>query len=248
MAESGGLKARHQERISPDILRFVAVGLGFLAVALFLRHEMAGDLRVQVEQIRSLLKGSELPGGEWSSGLLFLLAGGALITLGVPRLWVSGVAGAIYGVVVGVVLALGSSMIGAATVYAIGRFLLASVVQRRARGRLAAWSCRFRENGFWWVLYGRLFPFSNASVKSLLCGSCRVPFQSYLAASFLGFIPLTLVFVAFGSGTAKANLQQVLLGFCLLPTTWLCRRLLVRPGKARIEEKPAMHEIPGEKP
>lgn len=227
----------------------MAVGLGFLAVALFLRHEMTGDLRVQVEQIRSLLKGSDLPGGEWSSGLLFLLAGGALITLGVPRLWVSGVAGAIYGVVIGVVLALGSSMIGAAMVYAVGRFLLAKVVQRRAQGRLAVWSCRFRENGFWWVLYGRLFPFSNASIKSLLCGSCRVPFRPYLAASFLGFIPLTLVFVAFGSGgTAKANLQQVLLGFCLLPTTWLCRRLLVRPGQARPEEKPSMCNVPDAKP
>ena len=126
--------------------------------------------------------------------------------------------------------------------YLLGRFLLASVVQRRLKGRFADWHSRFRENAFWWVLYGRLFPFSNASFKSLLCGSCRVPFRPYLAASFLGFIPLTLVFVAFGSGSAKGNLQQVLLGFCLVPGTWLCRRLIIHPGKAP-RQKAAIAEL-----
>ncbi|MEJ2031713.1 MAG: VTT domain-containing protein [Deltaproteobacteria bacterium] len=247
MAEMKNAQDKWHERIAPDVLRLVLVGLGFLGIALLLRHEMAADLLSQVQEVRSLLKGAQLPGGEWSSSLLFLLAGGALISFGVPRLWVSGVAGAIYGFNIGAILALGSSMIGAATVYAFGRFFLASMVQRRAQGRLATWSSRFRENGFWWVLYGRLFPFSNATFKSLLCGSCRVPFWPYLAGSFLGFIPLTMVFAAFGSGSAKGNLQQVLLGFCLLFGTWLCRRLVARPEKNRHEEKAAVSEVRVEK-
>ncbi len=115
------------------------------------------------------------------------------------------------------------SMIGAATVYWMGRGLLGNLVERRFSGQLGLWRRRFQENAFWWVLYGRLFPFSNATLKSLLCGSCRVPFGPYLVGSFFGFIPLTFVFAAFGSGGIKGDINQVLLGFGLLLLALLAR-------------------------
>jgi uncharacterized membrane protein YdjX (TVP38/TMEM64 family) len=111
-------------------------------------------------------------------------------------------------------------------VYHFGRFFLRDVVNRRVGGRLEMWRNRFRANGFWWVLYGRLFPFSNSTAKSLLCGSCEVPFLPYLAASFLGFIPHTVIFAVFGSGGAKASWPQIILGLGLMLLVFFSRRML----------------------
>ena len=227
--------------LAADLLRFLVVGLIFLGLALLLRHEMSGNVHFQLQEIRSRLQGENLPGGLWSSGAIFLLASGLLITMAVPRLWVCGVAGAVYGVTLGSLLALGGSMIGATILYLLGRSLLAEMVQRRFVGRLAFWGNLFRQNGFWWVLYGRLFPLSNATINSLLCGCCRVELSQYLAGSLLGFIPLTLVFAAFGSGGAKGNLQQILLGLGLLGLALLCRLLAKRFS-------PPPHPMPTEPP
>jgi uncharacterized membrane protein YdjX (TVP38/TMEM64 family) len=119
-----------------------------------------------------------------------------------------------------------AALVGASALYQVGRFFLRDVVNRRVGGRLEVWRNRFRENGFWWVLYGRLFPFSNSTLHSLLCGSCEVSFLSYLLGSFLGFIPLTIVFALFGSGGAKANAMQITLGFCLMLLVFLSRKYL----------------------
>ncbi|MEJ2688952.1 MAG: VTT domain-containing protein, partial [Deltaproteobacteria bacterium] len=216
------LRNRRKEGLASDLLRFFLVGFIFLALALLLRHGLGNDVRLRIQELRQLLQGSKLPGGLWASGTLFVLLGGMVISLGVPRIWVSGAAGAIYGAILGTTLAMAGSMIGAATVYGMGRGLLGNLVERRFSGQLGLWRRRFQENAFWWVLYGRLFPFSNATLKSLLCGSCRVPFGPYLFGSFLGFIPLTFVFAAFGSGSIKGDINQILLGFGLLLLAWLC--------------------------
>lgn len=223
--------------LAADLLRFCLVGLLFLALALVIRQGMVSDTRQWLFDLRLFLQGSQLDNGLWASSTLFVLIAGAAISLGVPRLWVSGAAGAIYGVVLGMTLALLASMIGAATVYLMGRRLLGNLVERRFAGRLIQWRRRFQQNAFWWVLYVRLFPFANATLTSLLCGSCRVPFSLYLSASLIGFIPLTFVFASFGSGGAKGNINQVILGFGLLLFA-LVARLLFR--KLRPKNSPTL--------
>jgi len=219
----------NQERLASDLLRFFLVGLVFLGLAMLLRHGTGNDVRVRLDELQQILQGSELTYGLWSSAVLFILMGGLMISLGVPRLWVSGAAGAIYGTLLGTLLALTSAIIGAATVYGMGRSLLGDTVRRRfSDGQLAFWRQRFQENAFWWVLYARLFPFSNATLNSLLSGSCAVPFGPYMLASFLGFIPLTFVFAAFGSGSMKGDIHQVLLGFVLLLGALFTRLLFKR--------------------
>lgn len=232
MAEQGNSPdesaAKGRAALTADLLRFALVGLFFLGGTLLLHHALSGNAHQQIQELRANLQGATLTGGIWASGALFVLIAAGVIILGVPRLWVCGVAGAVYGVSLGVVLALISSLVGATTVYWLGRSLLAGVVQRRFVGRLALWGELFRRNAFWWVLYSRLIPFTNTMINSLLCGCCRVPLGPYLAGSFLGFIPLTLVFVAFGSGGAKGNAWQVVLGLALLLLAFLCRLLVKR--------------------
>ncbi len=215
----------HKSRLSADLPRFFIVGAIFLALALFLRHEISGNTLFQIQELRAWLLGDDIPGGLWMSGAIFLLSSGLLTSLGIPRLWVCGVAGAVYGAGLGSLLSLGGSLIGAITVYLLGRSLLAGMVQRRFAGHLASWGFLLQDNGFWLVFYSRLFPFTNSTVNSLLCGSCRVPVGQYLAGSFLGFIPLTLTFANLGSGGSSGNMVQMSVGFALLGVFSLYRKL-----------------------
>jgi uncharacterized membrane protein YdjX (TVP38/TMEM64 family) len=109
---------------------------------------------------------------------------------------------------------------------------LAGLVERRFSGKTAVWRARFRADAFWWVLYCRLFPMSNATLTSLLCGACQIPATPYLLASLLGFVPLTLVFAAFGSGGIKGDTSQIVLGFGLLIASIALRYLfkIIRPA------------------
>ncbi|HUV22195.1 MAG TPA: VTT domain-containing protein [Gammaproteobacteria bacterium] len=223
--------------LTADLLRFCLVGLLFLGLALVIRQGMADDTQQWLVDLRLFLQGSQLDNGLWASSMLFVLITGAAISFGVPRLWVSAAAGAIYGVVLGMTLAMLASMIGAAAVYLMGRRLLGSLVERRFASQLIRWRRRFQQNAFWWVLYARLFPFANATLTSLLCGSCQVPFSLYLSASLIGFIPLTFVFASFGSGGVKGNINQVILGFGLLLLA-LVARLLFK--KLRPKSSPAL--------
>ena len=212
-------------RLAGDIAKVLLVTLAFVALALSFESE-AVRAYFDIDSWRATLQQGDFAGGRELTAALFVLASGAAISLGVPRIWIAVLGGAVYGAVLGSILALVAALIGAAVVYEVGHLFLRGVVNRRVGGRLEVWRDRFRQNGFWWVLYGRLFPLSNSTAHSLLCGSCDVSFLPYLLASFLGFIPLTIVFALFGSGGAKAHGGQIVLGFCLMLLVFLSRRFL----------------------
>lgn len=226
MLSNGGSQPGRRKKLLSDLFRLLIAGFLFFGLAMIIRHGLDSDSRQWLQGLREFLQGSELDRGLWASSVLFVVLGALAIGIGIPRLWISGAAGAIYGAALGVLLAMISSMIGAAMVYLLGRRLLAAVVERRLGGQTGVWRERFRQNAFWWVLYARLFPFSNATLTSLLCGSCRVPLSRYLLASGIGFIPLTVVFAAFGSGGVKGNINQIWLGFGLLIAAFLIQLVI----------------------
>ena len=229
-------------RSSPlkDLATVFVIGLIFLLLALFFRSELARGLFDNVHRIRSFLKSGVVPGGLAGSGAAFIVITGFLISLGVPRIWISALGGAVYGAVLGAALSLCSTVIGATALFFAGSTFLGSLVERRFAGRAGKFVERLSREAFWWTLYLRLFPFSNSTVQSLLFGSLRVPFGAYITASILGFIPLTIVFSVFGSGGVKGNYYQIWLGFGLIAVVVLIRHLMSRValGKATIDESP----------
>jgi uncharacterized membrane protein YdjX (TVP38/TMEM64 family) len=228
MMDPGGNWEKHprsRKQIARDIAKIFLLALVFVVLAMLFKSDAMREY-FDIDTWRSTFQQGNFAGGRTTAALVFVCAGGLAISIGVPRIWIAALGGAVYGAVVGSVLAILSALIGAALVYYVGRRFLRDVVDRRVGGRLEVWKVRFRENGFWWVLYGRLFPFSNSTAKSLLCGSCNVPFFPYLAASFIGFIPHTVIFAVFGSGGAKASIPQIVLGFCLMLAVFLSRNFL----------------------
>ncbi|HWR69084.1 MAG TPA: VTT domain-containing protein, partial [Desulfomonilia bacterium] len=125
----------------------------------------------------------------------------------------------------GTLLSILASLIGASILYEAGHSILAGMVERRVGDSLRMWRRRFQENAFWWVLYGRLFPFSNSTLMSLLCGICRVSYRGFMLGSLLGFIPLAVVFATYGSGGVKGNLWQITVATVLLVLSVFSRKL-----------------------
>jgi uncharacterized membrane protein YdjX (TVP38/TMEM64 family) len=209
-----------------DLCRIAVVAAFFVAAMVLIEETGARDMLFDVEAFRSLLQGGPSSAGRMASAAVFVLAGGGIIALGMPRLWASALGGVVYGAFMGTLLSVLASILGASILYAAGRSLLGSVVERRLGSRLMQWRRRFQENAFWWVLYGRLIPFSNSTVMSLLCGSCKVPFASYVHGSILGFIPLAVVFAAFGSGGLAGNFGEIGVAVLVLAAFMVLRRVI----------------------
>jgi uncharacterized membrane protein YdjX (TVP38/TMEM64 family) len=211
-----------------DILRVALLVALFSALALLLRRQDLHKFLFDIHTIRTELSG----GGDFSgyvlSGLIFTFAGGGLTVFGLPRLWVSAVGGVIYGAFLGSILSLLATIFGASVLHLAGSSILAAVVERRMGDKVNLWKVRFQENAFWWVLYGRLFPISNSTLMSLICGSCKVPFLPFLWGSLLGYIPLTVVFATYGSGGVKGNVWQIGLATILLVGSIYLRSFLKR--------------------
>lgn len=130
----------------------------------------------------------------------------------VPGLILTVAAGAIFGVARGVVLVSAASVLGASAAFFIGRTLAREWTQRR----IAKWP-RFRaldgalaERGFWIVLLTRLSPLFPFNLLNYAYGVTAVRPRDYIAASWLGMLPATVVYVY--AGSAAANLEQALVG------------------------------------
>lgn len=212
--------------LAMDITRVVFLMVLFSAMAIYLgRPEIRAHL-LDIDRLRYTLQGGHGGFSRLLSTVLFTLLCGGIISAGVPRLWVSAAGGIIYGAFMGTILSLMASLLGAAVLYGTGSTFLSGVVERRAGRVLNTWKDRFQKNAFWWVLYGRLFPLSNSTIMSLICGCCKVSFRSFMLGSLLGFIPLAIVFAMYGSGGVTGSLWQIAFATALLILSMAARKIL----------------------
>lgn len=191
----------------------VAVAMDTPAVTRFL------DINV----LRAALQDKGLRGN-----LLFVGIACAVTAVGIPRLWISVAAGSLYGAVEGGVMAQLASLVGAMLNFYFVRLMLRGPVTRRMTPRMRRWYDRFNENGFRWLLYLRLFPLSNATLTNSIGGISRMRTRDFLAATFIGYLPLTIVFALFGSSAAKQDVLQLAIGgaifLAVLVGRWLYER------------------------
>lgn len=194
---------RYDRKLRGDIARLLGVVAAFALIA-YLLHLPAVRAQLDVRNMREHFQDRGVRGA-----LLFLLVSGALTGIGIPRIWISVAAGALFGAVVGTLLGHLGSILGASLNFFLARSLLRGPVRRRMPARMKVWYKRFNENGFRWLLVLRLFPLSNATLTNCIGGISKMKYPAFLGATFIGYLPLTIVFALFGSSAAKRDWMQL---------------------------------------
>lgn len=198
------------------LIQLLFIGLFFLLLPLIVQ---ALDGQAYFLKISSLIGSiQEQEYGTLLAMLAYLMIGGVFIGIGVPRLWISAGAGAVFNPWLGTVVALGASLIGAATLFLVGGMFFAPGRWTFPENRLGRYRCAFQQRAFLWVLYARLFPFSNSTILSLFSGYCKIGFIPYMAGSLIGFTPLTIIMCLFGSGAIHGTGRTfyIFMGFILI--------------------------------
>jgi uncharacterized membrane protein YdjX (TVP38/TMEM64 family) len=200
---------------------FLALALAGLAVGYFtpLREVLDMD---SIRQVADRL-------GSWGPAVL-LLMGAVAPLLFLPRWPVCFLAGLLYGVVWGSLLANTAGVVGAGLHFLVARRLLADS-SRRALNTYRLDPERIpADKAFLVIFLLRAFPLSNSAATNVLSGALKISWVSYLGATFLGMIPSTLMYASWGKlmkrpGPAFYYFAIALVGIIVLGG-YLARRYL----------------------
>lgn len=148
-------------------------------------------------------------------------------------------AGAIFGILHGVVLVSFASSIGATLACALSRFLFRDAVERRFGTAARAVNRGLAREGPYYLFALRLVPLFPFFVINLVMGLTRLPLKTFYGVSQLGMLPGTLVYV--NAGTQLARIESlgdvaspaVLGSFALLGIFPLLARRVVERFTAR---------------
>ena len=139
--------------------------------------------------------------GVWA-WLAFGVAGIGLVSIGFPRIGLAAVGGAMFGVVLGTLLAQVAMTLAILAPFLYSRHLGRELVARRMGKRLQKFDDLLGQHGFMVVLLIRLCPVGNNFLTNYLAGVSAIPLGTFLAASFIGYLPQSLIFALLGSGFA----------------------------------------------
>jgi uncharacterized membrane protein YdjX (TVP38/TMEM64 family) len=130
-----------------------------------------------------------------------------------------------------------ATLLGATVMFLIARWMLRGPIKRRMPKRLVPWYERFNRNGFRYMLIMRLFPFSVAMLTNLVGGVSRMSYLAFFAATFIGYLPLTIVFALFGKGATGQGFWQLLLGAVIMGLVILGEQYLRRVLASELPEE-----------
>jgi uncharacterized membrane protein YdjX (TVP38/TMEM64 family) len=136
-----------------------------------------------------------------AAALGYVLAYIIAVTLSLPGAVVLTLAGGLlFGPWLGTVLTVLGATIGASLLFLVARSALAPLVTGRAAGLVDRLRPGLEKDGFFYLLTLRLIPVVPFWLLNLAPALVGMPFGAYVAATALGIIPGTAVFVAIGSG------------------------------------------------
>jgi uncharacterized membrane protein YdjX (TVP38/TMEM64 family) len=168
---------------------------------------------------------------------LFVLGAGALVAVGVPRLALAALGGALFGWIEGTLLAQVGTFLGCWATFAAGRHLgrawVQDLVARRFR-RAGALLGFISRHAFAANVAIRLAPVGNAFATNLLFSVSNVRTGTFLAGTFLGTFPETAVAALLGSTAKGTETQARIVGAVgatlalAVVTGWWTRRLRSR--------------------
>jgi uncharacterized membrane protein YdjX (TVP38/TMEM64 family) len=180
-------------------LRWGLAALGLVVAALVI-----WQLGAQVPRLALWVEGL----GFWGP-LVFVVLYAALTVAAVPAFLLTLAAGAIFGLLKGVIVVFAAATLGASAAFLIARYAARAAVERRVAGnrRFEAVDRAIGEQGRRMVFLLRLSPVFPFNLLNYALGLTSVRFRDYLVAC-LGMIPGTLLYVGLCSTCTPGNWRE----------------------------------------
>ncbi|MEU6733651.1 TVP38/TMEM64 family protein [Streptomyces physcomitrii] len=154
--------------------------------------------------------------------LVFVAAYGLCCVAFVPRPLMSLAAGALFGSTLGLVAAVGGSVLGAALSFGLGRMLGQDALRPLLRGRLlTAVDGQFSRHGFRTLLATRLFPGVPFLAANYCAAVSRTRWLPFLLATGIGIIPNTGAYVVAGARASTPTSPVFLFAMGFIAVTGL---------------------------
>lgn len=147
---------------------------------------------------------------------LFLVAGGLMTAIGLPRQMVAFFGGYAFGVMLGLLLGTVAALGGCIMTFYYARLFGRSLVRRAFPEKLHRFDDFIRGHPFSMTLLVRLLPVGSNLVTNMIAGVSRIPKLAFFSGSFVGYLPQTLVFALAGSGLTVGSQWQIGMSIVLM--------------------------------
>lgn len=174
---------------------------GLLSLA-FVLLGLRADVRAWLN-ITTLREQAQLLG--WWAPLVILAVGACMPLALLPRWPIAFFSGLLYGVAVGGLLANVASLLGAWLQFALARDTFGQASRRLPIAARWQEMLERRDRAFLALLFLRMFPLTSFVATNILAGTLRLPLRTYLVATFLGMLPSTLIYAAWGGLVQKPS-------------------------------------------
>ncbi|MBC9250722.1 SNARE associated Golgi protein [Pseudomonas alcaligenes] len=145
-----------------------------------------------------------------ATGALLFLAMGMLFTAcGMPRQIIAFLAGYAFGLLPGTLLGTFAALLGCLLTFLYARLFGRSLLRNRLGKRASRFDRFVHHHPFSMTLLIRMLPVGSNLLTNLAAGISSARMAPFLAASFLGFLPQSLVFALVGSGIAVAPVLRI---------------------------------------
>lgn len=142
--------------------------------------------------------------------IAYLAALTFLPLIGVPRLVLASIGGALFGMYHGTLYAVAGSTLAAVFAYHLAFYSAAGYVDESAgrEGRLFSALGFSRVNNFSLIVLARICPAINCELVNYICGAAKIPFGSFISATVLGTIPGSVVYVMMGDALMRISARS----------------------------------------
>ncbi len=251
---------RLMRRFGPLLLVLAALIAAFASG--LTKHLSLHELRARREELEALVHAHPA-----ASLLLYVATYTASVSLSLPAALVLTLTGGLlFGAWIGGFAAAFSCTLGATIVFLVCRTAIGDALRSRAGPTAARIEDAVRRDAFSYIVTVRLIPVMPFWLANLALGFIDIPLRTFVVASFLGIVPVSLIYAGLGSGldhmfarhqrpdlhlVMHANILVPLLGLAILslaPIAW--RRLRpstapASPNDSPKESGPSLPKRPG---
>ena len=125
-------------------------------------------------------------------------------------------AGALFGIVEGVIIVSFASTIGACICFLLSRYLLKDFINIKFEKTKLLIDNKFSKNGIYYLLSLRLIPTISFVLINLIMGVLPISLYRFYYISQIGMLPATVIYVNAGSEISKVNTINDVMSFSLM--------------------------------